>query len=175
MKNNVEIKFRCLEDDDCEVVYKWNNDQSLKIMYSGHPFPVSKKSTREWINKVSNPDSKLCLFGIESQDELIGLCGLKNINHVNNNAELFILLDPDQSGKGYATKAVSKLVKFGFDSLNLNRIYLKVQDNNLKAIKLYERCHFTKEGVLRKAVFKVGQYLNIIVMTCLKEDSIVKL
>ncbi|PID26519.1 MAG: hypothetical protein CR982_09910 [Candidatus Cloacimonadota bacterium] len=168
--DGLNIIFRSLEEDDWEIVKKINNDQLVKEMYSGHPFPVGKRATINWINNVANPDFKLSLFGIDSPSGLVGICGLKNISQINHSAELFILIDSEQRGKGYAKLSIAKLIEFGFNSLNLNRIFLNVQANNSKAIGLYKKLRFTKEGVLRKAIFKDGKYIDIIVMSYLKED-----
>ncbi len=173
MKNKFtmcDIKFRCLELEDAERLYSIHNNKLIKDCYSGHPFPVSLESTQKWIRSVSEPNNKLSLFGIEVEEKFVGICGLKGINHINSNAELFIFLDPNQQGKGFASLSVAKLLDFGFSSLNLNRIFLQVQADNTKAINLYTKNKFVVEGELRKAVFKNNKYINVIVMAILKED-----
>jgi diamine N-acetyltransferase len=168
--SNNDIKFRCLEYTDAEKLFILHNNQLIKNKYSGHPFPVSFESTKEWIRKVSEPNNKLSLFGIDVNNELVGVCGLKAIDHINSNAELFIYLDPSQQGKGIASQSVAKLLDFGFGSLNINRIYLHVQADNMQAIKLYKSNNFFIEGELRKAVFKNNKYTNVLVMAILKEE-----
>lgn len=112
------------------------------------------------------------MFGIEVDKDLVGVCGLKAINHINSNAELFIYLDPRQQGRGIASQSVAKLLDFGFCSLTLNRIYLHVQADNMQAVKLYKSNNFVIEGELRKAVFKNNKYTNVLMMAILKEEFI---
>jgi RimJ/RimL family protein N-acetyltransferase len=61
-------------------------------------------------------------------------------------------------GKGYGTEAVKLLLKFAFNDLNLNKVYLKVFQNNERAIKCYLKAGFVKEGLLRKESFIDGSY-----------------
>lgn len=173
MKNKLtisDIKFRCLEIEDTERLYSIHNNKLIKDSYTGHPFPVSLESTQKWIKNVSEPNNNLSLFGIEVEQDFVGICGLKGINNINRTAELFIYLDSNQQGKGIASLSVVKLLDFGFCSLNLNRIFLQVQEDNTKAINLYTKNKFVVEGELRKAVFKNNKYINVIVMGILKED-----
>ena len=72
--------------------------------------------------------------------------------------------------KGYGTEATKLMLNHAFNNLNLNRIYLKVLEDNPRAIKIYDKCGFKKEGVLRSAVYKNGSYKNLIIMSILKEE-----
>ena len=57
-----------------------------------------------------------------------------------------------------------------FEKMNLNRVYLRVFENNSRAIRVYERCGFQKEGVLREDHYAGGRYYNTLVMALLKHE-----
>ena len=57
--------------------------------------------------------------------------------------------------------------------LNLNRIFLNVFENNPRAIRAYEKAGFVLEGRLRQAEFKDGKYIDILVMSILKDDYLI--
>ena len=57
-----------------------------------------------------------------------------------------------------------------FYSINEFKNGLKVMVDNAPAIKLYEKCGFQNEGVMRKSVFKKGQFVDQIMMSILKEE-----
>ena len=57
-------------------------------------------------------------------------------------------------GKGIATKAVELITKYGFDELNLNRIYTGVFEYNIVSMKVLEKNGFQKEGIFKNAVLK---------------------
>ena len=113
------------------------------------------------------------MFGIEllKEKKLIGLTFLKNINLIHRKAEFAIFIGEEKErGKGYSKEATLKTLKFGFNNLGLQRIYLSVQDNNETAIKLYEKVGFIKEGILRNSIFKNGAFYNELVMGLLISD-----
>jgi RimJ/RimL family protein N-acetyltransferase len=61
-------------------------------------------------------------------------------------------------------------LRFAFDDLNLERVYLHVFETNKAAIRVYEKIGFVHEGVLRKAAYINGEYLSLIVMGILKDE-----
>ena len=56
------------------------------------------------------------------------------------------------------------------DHASLNRIELGVLENNLPAIRLYEKNGFVKEGIKRNSNYKNGKYISMIMMSLLKEE-----
>ena len=168
---NSEIVLRCIEESDIQSLFTWHNDKRIKEMYAGHPFPVSFEATKEWINQVTKPDYENLILGIALKEQLIGVCGLKRVNKINRNAELFIFIGSDDfTGKGFAKTALDELLILGFHSLGLKRISLTVQNNNERAISLYKKCGFVCEGVMKEAVYKNNAFLDLILMAILKED-----
>jgi RimJ/RimL family protein N-acetyltransferase len=72
--------------------------------------------------------------------------------------------------QGYGTDVMRLLLKHGFETLNLNRIYLKVYATNLRAIRCYEKVGYVPEGRLREASYKHGQYVDFILMSVLRSE-----
>ncbi len=102
---------------------------------------------------------------------MIGGCGFFNLDDRNRSAEFGISIgDKTCWDKGYGTEAVRLLCRHGFDTLNLNRIYLRVLETNPRAIRAYEKAGFTHEGRQRQAWYKDGRYLDFLVMSILKEE-----
>ena len=62
------------------------------------------------------------------------------------------------------------MVRYGFDTLNLERISLRVFDYNTRAIRAYEKVGFRKEGVLRRDHFSEGAYHDTVIMGILREE-----
>lgn len=59
--------------------------------------------------------------------------------------------------KGITTKAVNLITKFGFENLDIVRIYTGIFEYNPASQRVLEKCGFTKEGVFRKSICKYGQ------------------
>lgn len=168
-----KIRLRALTKEDAKTSWKWRNNDDVKYFYSGHPFPVNVEKEEAWLSKLIDSDIPLASFGIDEieTDKFIGMSFLKNINLIHRNAEIAIFIgDQNATGKGFAKEATLKTIDFAFNELNLNRIYLVVQDDNFNAIKLYEKCNFVKEAVLREANFKKGKYVDVIMMSILRSE-----
>jgi RimJ/RimL family protein N-acetyltransferase len=120
------------------------------------------------------------VFSILIIDELslgkhIGNCGLHNIDWKNRVTEVGIMIgEKEYQGKGYGTEAMELLLKYGFETVNLNRIQLHVYDFNIRAIKSYTKIGFIEEGRMRQAQFKNGKYCDMILMSMLHEEWLKK-
>lgn len=156
---------------DMDVLYEWINDKEL-VNYNSSYKPVNYKSHIDWFESIRNRDD-IYVFGIYlfNENDLIGTCKLYSINYVHRCAELSIKIGKkDFYSKGLGTEAVTLLNNFGFRDLNLNRIYLYVFSNNERAIRVYEKTGFKKEGILKEHCFIDGKYKDIVVMAILRNE-----
>lgn len=166
------IVLRELRESDLTHTHRWVNDRNLKL-YSGPYHPVSELETRKWYEKVSL-DTNSYIFVIETSTEqrVIGICSLANIDRVARKAELRIKIgEREYWGQGYGVEATRLLVQFGFTDLNLHRIYLFVFEDNQRAIRAYEKCGFVREGQLKDDAFINGRYVDSIVMGITTNES----
>jgi RimJ/RimL family protein N-acetyltransferase len=79
-------------------------------------------------------------------------------------------LDSDYWSLGLGSEATKLMMRYAFDTLNLNRIQLHVYSENKPAIRIYNAVGFKKEGVLRQAMFRSGAYHDFWVMGMLKRE-----
>jgi len=168
-----KIKLRALTVTDKHKTLEWNNQDDIKQLYAGHPFPVNMEMETDWYENILRSNIPTTVFGIEliKEKKLIGITILKNITLIHRKAEFAIFIgDKDERGKGYSTLAMMKTLDFGFNQLGLNRIYLNVLKNNKSAIKLYEKIGLSKEGEIRKSIFKDGQFYDECIMSILNKE-----
>jgi RimJ/RimL family protein N-acetyltransferase len=147
------VKLRALTLNDIEKTLTWHNQEDISDLYMGHPFPVNIEMERKWYEKILTTNFPITVFGIahiETQN-LIGITLLKDINMINRAAEFSIFIgDKKFRGKGFSIEATLETLSFGFNKIGLNRISLKVREDNKIAIKLYENVGFQREGLLRQ-------------------------
>jgi RimJ/RimL family protein N-acetyltransferase len=149
---------------------QWINDRD-QVIFNASYKPVNESQHQAWFEAIQQR-SDTVIFGIRliTDDRLIGTCQLHGISCVHRGAELQIRLTADDRGKGYGSEAVQLLLQFGFRDLNLNRVYLQVFETNSRAIAVYEKVGFVREGTLRQAAYVNGEYCGVIVMGILRED-----
>lgn len=170
------IRLRALTPDDALITWQWRNQPEVRNDFSGHPFPVSYEQEKEWYVKILSTNFPMTVFGIEviGDGKLAGMTFLKNVNQIHRQAEFAILVDKAQSGKGYGKEACMKTLYFAFRELGLHRVYLKVRKDNAAAIKVYRACGFSEEGVLRDDLFKQGEFRDVLIMSVLSYEFVVK-
>ena len=101
----------------------------------------------------------------------MGNCGLFGIDWQNRFAEVGIHIgEKDFWDQGFGSKAMKLLLKHGFESLNLHRIWLRVFNDNQRAIRSYEKTGFVQEGVYREGQFTAGKYVDVIIMSMLATE-----
>jgi RimJ/RimL family protein N-acetyltransferase len=173
------IRLRAIERDDLPIFVKWINDPDIK-QGIGIYLPYSMVDEEDWFDAMqkrpaSEHNLAIELKEVTSQGEetwkLIGTCGFFNHDQRNASAEFGIMIGVKSYwDKGYGTEAVRLLAKHGFNTINLHRIYLRVLETNPRAIHAYEKAGFTHEGRQRQADFKDGKYLDLLVMSMLKNE-----
>ena len=163
------IILREIEEDDLNSIVKWRNDPDiLRWLFSYSPLNETKQ--RRWYEKYLADDTQQT-FIIEVKEEKIpiGTVGLTSIDYKNQRAELGVLIgDENWQNKGMGKEALDLLIKFAFDEMNIRKIKAIVFEENVPAIRLYKSCGFVEEGVLKKEVYKDGEFKSVMVMALFK-------
>lgn len=88
-------------------------------------------------------------FGIFQNEKLIGLIQIKNFDWKVPQCELGYLLDKDFGGQGIVTKMVGETIPYCFNTLELKKIYLRIDPENIGSNHVALKNGFELEGVLR--------------------------
>ncbi len=153
--NNQVVKLRPLKVSDKFHLAQFANNKKIYDNVRDHfPFPYSEDNAESFINLTTEEDPKQN-FGIEYKGDLCGVIGLILKKDVyRKTAEIGYWIGEPYWGKGIATKAVELITEYGFDELNLVRIYAGVFDFNIESMKVLEKNGFKKEGIFKNAVLK---------------------
>lgn len=164
MISGEKVQLRGITYKDAPLIYQWVNREDLRDL-TGTIYPISEYEHDSWIKSVTT-DGNRKLFAIYMKENCIGTIGLKNIDFINRNAELFISIGEETSEYhgGIGTDAVNTLVNFCFMHLNLHKIYVHVFESNKRAIRCYEKAGFVLEGTLLEHHFSRGKYEAVLVM-----------
>ncbi len=91
----------------------------------------------------------------------------------NRSCSLRIALGPTSRDRGLGTEATRLIVDHLLDAIDdppVHRIGLEVYAFNARAIAVYERVGFRREGVLRDALWWDGEFHDAIMMSMLRRD-----
>jgi ribosomal-protein-alanine N-acetyltransferase len=165
------IRLTALRAGDSETMWHWINERA-DVLPNAPYRPVGEGQHAAWFEAVQR-DRDTVIFGIRpiDDDRLVGYCQLVNIHWVHRTGELSIRLGGEKDrGRGYGTEATRLLVDCGFKDLNLNRVEVHVFASNARAIRVYEKVGFVREGVLRGAAHINGECTDIVVMGILRRE-----
>lgn len=168
------IRLRAITRADLPLFVEWLNDPEV-IQGLIHYLPFSLEDEENWFdNMLKRPQDEHPLvieICSEAGWEPIGNCGVFAIDWRIRQAEFGIVIGAKQHwNKGYGTEALSLILQHCFETLNLNRLYLRVYENNPRAIRAYEKAGLTIEGRLRHGHYDKGEYVDVILMSILRSE-----
>lgn len=167
-------QLRELKKEDMRIVNQWRNDPEL-IACLGAPFRFINQDVDDaWFQSYMQSRGKAvrCAVVEEANPEaILGMVSLVDINNINRSAAFHIMIGKAKNrGKGIGTFATQEILKHAFFNLNLHRVELDALETNQAALGLYKKIGFVQEGVKREANYKNGKYVNIIMMSILKDE-----
>ncbi len=119
----------------------------------------------EWIKNNKHLNSFTIIA--KETNELIGNAGYHEIE--NGIGELGIWIAISQQNKHYGREILRRLIEYGYQELNLKRIKLTVHENNKRAMHLYQKLGFYKQGRPKNIKDGIGKSTRKIHMTLKKE------
>ncbi|WP_258206773.1 GNAT family N-acetyltransferase [Paenibacillus radicibacter] len=160
-----------MESDIDEYLVMLNDPESTRLTGSQQEF--SRERIEAWLRKISIPSDERADFMIVSTEtgELIGEVVLNEMDTINRSANIRIgIQGTAHRGKGYGTEAMRLMIGYGFEKLGLHRIHLGVFVFNPRAIHVYEKLGFKREGVERDVLYLDGEYQDMIKMSILEDE-----
>ena len=167
-----KVILRAIEEEDLEMLRELANDPDYEKMIVGWSFPISKREQREWFGTIQNGLSRLRYMIETEADGAVGMIGLQDIDWKNGSASGLgmRIAKKEIRTKGLATDAWMTLMKYAFDELRLNRVNGSALAFNKASLRVCEKVGFKVEGIQRKAIFKNGEYVDLVFMGCLRSD-----
>ncbi|MBN1980913.1 MAG: GNAT family N-acetyltransferase [Chitinivibrionales bacterium] len=155
---------------DYPLYTQWVNDLQVTVNLTMMSQNIGIEREKAHLEKLSHNEP---IFAIVTQlaDEVIGNCGLVQVDQLHRNAELGIFIgNTNFWNKGFGTEAVRLLVDYGFSVMNLNNIMLKVYSYNKRAIASYGKVGFKEIGRRRQAHFLNRRYYDVVYMDVISEE-----
>jgi len=167
------VLFRKMTEEDAAVYHTWRND--MEVMRTTNPSLdlFTYAETRQFVEQVilGSDTSKSYMILDKESGRPIGITSLIQLDYKNRSAECILDIGEKEFwGKGYGNESLRLLLNYAFLELNLHRVSLRVFAFNDKAVALYEKIGFKREGISRQAVFREGQWHDILHMGILQEE-----
>jgi UDP-4-amino-4,6-dideoxy-N-acetyl-beta-L-altrosamine N-acetyltransferase len=157
---------------DKQLLFRWINDPDV-VRFNSAYRPISWAEHCAWWDSLNSTDIKRS-FAIRALDDdrIIGTAQLMDIHPVHRRAEVSIRIgEQSDRQRGAGSEALRLLRRYAFDHLNLNRVFMHVWADNLRAIRAYEKAGFHREGVMAEHVFIAGEWKDAVIMAVLRQGS----
>lgn len=159
MLQSQRVRLNALTSDDVPTLMGWFADTSFARLYDARvAAPRTYASIDNWIDDFNRSNNGY-LFAIRplGDETLLGFLELESILWAHRNAWLSVAIgEAANRGRGYGGAAIELALRFAFDELNLHRVQLTVFSYNTRAIALYERLGFVREGTHREYLQRDG-------------------
>ncbi len=170
------VGLREFSEQDLLPSYQWVNDERLNKFLTFAIYPRTLEQAKDFLNaQLRRRDDTYVNFAIyrlaDAARQYIGSIGFKNIDLLQGHAELHVgLCSVDHLGKGYGTDAVQLLLRFGFDRLNLHKVWLQVIAFNIGGIKAYQNSGFKIDGTLRQHFHYSNERHDMLILSILRDE-----
>lgn len=174
MINGKNVYLRLPELTDLEELYELANTEENRDFLNFYR-PMSKIEEENWIKSCSDRASKgdAYPFVIIEKDtnKVVGTTDIDNIDKIARTGVLGITIKKEFQNKGYGPETLKLLMKWGFETLNLNLIIIDAISNNERAVHVYkDKLKFKHEATLRSRKYKNGKYYDYHILSMTKEE-----
>lgn len=160
------------EIEEGSPYFSWLNDLSLDLYTERSYFPNTQRQMDAYYDHAQTYTDALLLGIFDNEtDTHIGNVSYSNINQFNRNAFIgYLLGDKNFTGRGIITQAVLMVMYYGFNKLNLERIYGGVSNAHGASYRVCEKVGLLQEGVRRKHLYRNGTWHDQLIVGALRDE-----
>lgn len=167
-----QVYMRGLEREDLRALAAWVSDSEVTGLLVMGERPATRERLEDQWEQERGSDRDVTMAVCDRQNhEFIGTAGLYSISWIARSAELRVFLGSKKHwNRGIGTECTKLVVAYGFEKLNLNKVWLGVNAENEAAVRVYEKAGFVREGVLREEQYRNFRYYDAIRMSMLRSE-----
>jgi RimJ/RimL family protein N-acetyltransferase len=166
--------LRPLMEQDSESIYQNVKEYEIAKWTINIPHPYPENGAINFIKESQEHMQKGLAYHFailsKSTSELVGVMSLISVNKKHRNAELGYWIGKRFWNKRIATEAALKMLEFGFEGLNLERISSRCFHDNFPSRRVMEKIGMEYEGRFRKEILKENKFIDMIYYAIIKED-----
>lgn len=152
------MKLRKLERKDAESMLEWMHSKNVVEMLAQNFEDKTIEDCKRFIRNANKDESTSLHRAIcNDEDEYLGTVSLKHINMQDRNAEYAISMREKAMGTGASLYGTKEILKYAFHELHLEKVYLNVITENVRAKKFYAKAGFRYEGIAKKHIMIQGE------------------
>ena len=160
------IRLRAIEPEDLDLLYRIENDTRLWSVGSTN-VPYSRYTLHDYIASSADDiyaDRQVRLIVESTEGEVVGLADLVRFDPQHLRAEAGIVIMEGYRRQGFAEAAVHRLCDYALEVLHLHQVYAIVAEDNVAAVRLFEKAGFLRQAQLKDWLLNGHSYRDAILM-----------
>lgn len=160
------VNLRAIEPEDLDLLYEIENNQNLWDVGCTN-VPYSRYVLRDYIahnRQDIYADHQLRMMIDNEAGEAVGIIDLANFEPRHLRAEVGIVVLKGERRRGYASAAISRLIDYATNILNLHQLYAVMRNNNKACRSLFEGIGFVEAATLHDWLCQNGTFFDATLM-----------
>jgi RimJ/RimL family protein N-acetyltransferase len=176
IKGNI-VGLRALEKEDLVLLRDWRNILDFRKHFR-EVRELSLTDQEAWFDSLQRTKHINFMFTIVDlkTNEAIGAAGLLYINWINRSADFSFYIGKNEqyvSNDIISTESAKLLIDYGFNNLNLNKIWMELYEFDTKKLNFFmNQLNFKKDGLLRENCYENGKYWDSFIISLLRRENI---
>lgn len=167
-----KVALRPITMEDTPLIVQWRNIPEVRQWFIFRE-TFTNEMHRHWMEtKVAGGEVVQYIIIDTSINKPVGSVYFRDISEQHHCAEFGIFIgESNARGRGIGTETAQLFSAYGFNTLKLHRISLRVLADNRIAYRCYKKAGFQHEGRFRDEVFLDGKYQDVIFMAILSDEK----
>ena len=149
--------LRKLEEKDIPGMLEWMHDPEISRWFRFNAEEMTEERALRFI-EGSFTDTAVHYAVADDSDTYLGTISLEDIDRENGHALYAVAMRSCAQGTGAAMAATRELLHIAFEEMGLERVYLNVLADNVRAKRFYEKAGFKCEGRFRRHLKLRGEW-----------------
>ena len=166
--------LRPFQLSDAADVARLAGDFGVADTTAAMPHPYEPHKAEEWIasHEAASAEGREMALAVTLRDtgELAGAIGLRDWKSVHRHADIGYWIGRPHWGNGYATEAARALVAYGFETLDLHRIFAHHFKRNPASGRVLEKVGMKCEGCHREHMVRWGKFEDAVCYGILRSE-----
>ncbi|MDB5098303.1 MAG: family acetyltransferase [Cyanobacteria bacterium RYN_339] len=167
------LLLRKIAPEDAPAMHAYTSDPEMVRhlpLNQTYTLEDAQRSVRGFMEMYAARKSAPWGVSLKDTGEHIGICGFENWNAQTDRAEIGFIIAKSQWGRGYATEAAKRVMRFGFEVMQLNRLEARTKSENIASKHVLARLGLQYEGLLREHSYWKGAYHDLELYAVLKRE-----
>ncbi len=179
LSKNKKIGIRAIEESDLGTIQKWRNDSTIRRYFREHR-ELSLFQKNNWYQKmILSPCFEMFVIedielknNFDDEPTIVGVAGITYIDWLNRHGDVHFYIGKNSAwiDKKYSPEAIYLILNYGFNVLNLNKLYAEVYEIDKKKLKFFKKMGFKVDASLREHYFFEGKYYTSHILSLLKGE-----